>query len=212
MSDRGSLLLSTQRTAFMKRGSRTSPKEFLVRRATVAYFNRLDNAIVSGHRGMCRRCVMDQATTCAAASMFGAVTREYPAGALIGQSWCAEWRRLMSKHRVLMTGASKGIGRAVAGRLAASEFEVIGVARSEASDFPGQFYEVDLGDREATGVMLEKIVADGRVDAVVNNVSLQRFSYIGSVDLDELFEAYDMNVRVAVQVVQALLPGMIDAG
>lgn len=118
----------------------------------------------------------------------------------------------MSKRRVLITGASKGIGRAVAERLAASEFEVIGVARTEPADFPGQFYEVDLGDREATAAMLEKIVADGRVDAVVNNVSLQRFSYIGSVDLDELFEAYDMNVRVAVQVVQAVLPGMIDAG
>jgi NADP-dependent 3-hydroxy acid dehydrogenase YdfG len=32
------------------------------------------------------------------------------------------------------------------------------------------------------------------------------------VDLDDLFETYDMNVRVAVQVVQAVLPGMIDAG
>lgn len=42
----------------------------------------------------------------------------------------------MSKRRVLITGASKGIGRAVAERVAASEFEVIGVARTEPSDFP----------------------------------------------------------------------------
>ena len=60
--------------------------------------------------------------------------------------------------------------------------------------------------------MLGEIVADGGVDAVVNNVSFQRFSYIGSIELDDLFATYDMNVRVAVQVVQALLPGMIDAG
>jgi 3-oxoacyl-[acyl-carrier protein] reductase len=119
---------------------------------------------------------------------------------------------MMSKRIVLITGASKGIGRAVAERLAARQFEVVGVARTEPSDFPGHFYQVDLGDREAAGAMLEKIVADGRVDALVNNVSLQRFGYIGSVDLDELFEAYDMNVRVAVQVVQAVLPGTIDAG
>jgi len=118
----------------------------------------------------------------------------------------------MSKRRVLITGASKGIGRAVADRLAASDHELIGVARTAPSDFPGQFYEVDLSDRGATAEMLDKIVADGRVDAVVNNVSFQKFSYIGSVDLDDLFATYDMNVRVAVQVVQALLPGMIDAG
>jgi 3-oxoacyl-[acyl-carrier protein] reductase len=119
---------------------------------------------------------------------------------------------MMSKRRVLITGASKGIGRAVADRLADNDFEVIGVARTAPSDFRGQFYEADLGDRAATAEMLDVIAADGRVDAVVNNVSLQRFSFIGSVDLDDLFETYDMNVRVAVQVVQAVLPGMIDAG
>ena len=116
---------------------------------------------------------------------------------------------MMTNRRVLITGASKGIGRVVAGRLAAGGFDVIGVARTAPSDFSGQFYEVDLSDRGATAEMLEKIIADRRVDAVVNNVSLQRFSYIGSIDLDDLFETYDMNVRVAVQVV---LPGMIDAG
>jgi NAD(P)-dependent dehydrogenase (short-subunit alcohol dehydrogenase family) len=118
----------------------------------------------------------------------------------------------MTKRRVLITGASKGIGHAVAARLADKDFDVIGVARTAPVDFPGEFYEVDLGDRGATAELLDGIVADGGVHAVVNNVSLQRFSHIGSVDLDELFETYDLNVRVAVQVVQAALPAMIDAG
>jgi 3-oxoacyl-[acyl-carrier protein] reductase len=118
----------------------------------------------------------------------------------------------MSKRRALITGASKGIGREVADRLVAGDFEVIGVARTAPSDFPGQFYAVDLSDRGATTDMLIEIVAGGPVDAVVNNVSLQRFGYIGSIDLDDLFVTYDMNVRVAVQVVQAVLPGMIEGG
>jgi len=41
---------------------------------------------------------------------------------------------------------------------------------------------------------------------VVNNVGLARFGRIGSIDLDDLFLTYDMNVRTAVQVVQAVLP------
>jgi NAD(P)-dependent dehydrogenase (short-subunit alcohol dehydrogenase family) len=118
----------------------------------------------------------------------------------------------MSKRRILVTGASKGIGRAVIDRLAADGHEPIGLARSAPSDFPGQFHEVDLGDRAATAAALDKILAEGRIDAVVNNVGLARFGHIGSVDLDDLFLAYDMNVRTAVQVVQAVLPGMIDAG
>lgn len=118
----------------------------------------------------------------------------------------------MSKRRVLITGASRGIGRAVADRLAASGHAPIGLARTAPSDFPGQFHEVDLGDRAATAETLEKIVAEGTVDAVVNNVGFARFGRIGSIDLDDLFLTYDMNVRTAVQVVQAVLPGMIAAG
>lgn len=41
---------------------------------------------------------------------------------------------------------------------------------------------------------------------------LTRFARIGSIDLDDLFETYDLNVRTAVQVVQAALPGMLAAG
>ncbi|MCV7440955.1 short-chain dehydrogenase [Mycobacterium paraense] len=117
----------------------------------------------------------------------------------------------MSKRRVLVTGASKGIGRAVADRLAAGGYDVIGLARTAPPDFPGRFHEVDLADRAATAATLDKIVGDGPVDAVVNNVGFARFGHIGSIDLDDLFSTYDMNVRTAVQVVQAVLPGMIDA-
>lgn len=118
----------------------------------------------------------------------------------------------MSKRRALVTGASKGIGRAVADRLAGGGYDVIGLARSAPADFPGQFHEVDLADRAATAQVLETIVGEGTVHAVVNNVGFARFGRIGSIDLDDLFTTYDMNVRTAVQVVQAVLPGMIDAG
>lgn len=118
----------------------------------------------------------------------------------------------MTKRRVLVTGASKGIGRAVVDRLVDTGYEVVGFARSEPSDFPGEFRAVDLADRAATADALEQVVGAGRVDAVVNNVGFVRLGRIGSIDLDDLFTTYDMNVRTAVQVVQAVLPGMLDAG
>ncbi len=117
----------------------------------------------------------------------------------------------MSKRRVLVTGASKGIGRAVADRMAAGGHEVIGLARTAPSDFPGRFHEVDLADRSATAQTLDTIVGEGAIHAVVNNVGVARFARIGSIDLDDLLSTYDMNVRTAVQVVQAVLPGMLDA-
>jgi 3-oxoacyl-[acyl-carrier protein] reductase len=118
----------------------------------------------------------------------------------------------VSPRRVLITGASKGIGRAVADRLAEAGHTPIGLARTRPDEFPGEFYEVDLADRAATAEVLDRIVASGRIDAVVNNAGLARFARIGSIDLDDLFTTYDLNVRAAVQVVQAALPGMLAAG
>lgn len=118
----------------------------------------------------------------------------------------------MTARRVLITGASKGIGRAVADRLVASGDVPIGLARTRPDDFPGEFYEADLSDRAATDAVLERVLANGPVDAVVNNVAIARFGRIGSINLDDLFTTYDLNVRTAVQVVQAVLPGMLAAG
>jgi 3-oxoacyl-[acyl-carrier protein] reductase len=118
----------------------------------------------------------------------------------------------MSPRRVLITGASKGIGRAVAQRVAAAGNIPVGLARTTPEDFPGEFHEVDFADRAATAEVLERVVASGPIDAVVNNVGFVRFGRIGSIDLDHLFETYDLNVRTAVQVVQAVLPGMVAAG
>jgi NAD(P)-dependent dehydrogenase (short-subunit alcohol dehydrogenase family) len=118
----------------------------------------------------------------------------------------------MTGRRILITGASKGIGRVVAERLATRGEHPVGLARTAPAEFPGEFYEVDLADAAATDEALSNVLTSGRIDAVVNNVGLARFGRIGSVDLRDLVDTYDMNVRTAVQVVQATLPGMVAAG
>lgn len=117
----------------------------------------------------------------------------------------------MSSRRVLITGASKGIGRATANRVAAAGNVPIGLARSTPADFPGEFHQVDLADRAATEEVLARIVSSAQVHAVVNNFGSARFGRIGTIDLDHLSETYDLNVRTAIQVVQAVLPGMMAA-
>ncbi len=118
----------------------------------------------------------------------------------------------MTARRFLISGASKGIGMALSRRLAAAGHTPVGFARSAPPDYPGEFHAVDLADREATAAALAAAVRGGPVDGVVNNVGLVRPANIGAVDLGDLAEVFDLNVRVAVQMVQAALPAMSEQG
>ena len=113
---------------------------------------------------------------------------------------------------VLVSGASKGIGRALAHRLARRGDRVVGMTRTDDPSFPGDLRTVDLSDREATSVALRDIVSDYRIDAVVNNVGLVRPQLLEEVTLDALDAVLDVNVRTAIQLTQAALPAMRDAG
>jgi len=116
------------------------------------------------------------------------------------------------KHVTLITGASKGIGRATAEMLAAGGQTVLGMARSKVSDFPGDYVAVDLGDREATAGALKGLTARHKIDALVNNVGLVRPAPLAEVTVEQMQEVFDLNLRVALQCTQAVLPTMLAGG
>ncbi len=113
---------------------------------------------------------------------------------------------------IVITGASKGIGRAAADALADRGWSVIGVARSSPASFPGVFLEADLADRRKTQDLAEDLNARGNVVGIVNNVGLARHERVDAVDPDVFAMVMDLNVRPALQLTQALLPGMRAAG
>ena len=109
---------------------------------------------------------------------------------------------------VVISGASKGIGRALAERLADQGDKVIGIARAGDASFPGDLHAVDLSDRDATSAALQDISSTTRIDAVVNNVGLVRPQMLEEVTLDALDAVLDVNLRTAIQLTQAAMPGM----
>jgi NAD(P)-dependent dehydrogenase (short-subunit alcohol dehydrogenase family) len=109
---------------------------------------------------------------------------------------------------IVVTGASKGIGRAAADLLAADGWHVIGVARSAPSGFPGEFITADLADAAATQALADRLAVRGDVLGIVNNAGAARGERFGAVDPAAFLELMAINLRPALQLTQALLPAM----
>jgi 3-oxoacyl-[acyl-carrier protein] reductase len=114
-----------------------------------------------------------------------------------------------TKRTFLITGASKGIGRALSEILARLGHHVVGLARrADDPTFPGTLVPVDLVDRCATDETMKDLTARFSFDGVVNNVGFIQLGRIGEIDIDQLEDSFRCNLTPAVQAVQAVLPAM----
>ncbi|MBB1250945.1 SDR family oxidoreductase [Rhizobium sp. G21] len=115
------------------------------------------------------------------------------------------------KRTFLITGASKGIGLALADRLAEQGHEVIGIARNATDGFPGCLHHLDLSHR-TVGEELAAIVRESGIDGIVNNVGLVRAEPLGNIAVETLEDVMRVNLHPALVAVQAALPGMLTRG
>jgi NAD(P)-dependent dehydrogenase (short-subunit alcohol dehydrogenase family) len=113
-----------------------------------------------------------------------------------------------TKRTFLVTGASKGIGRALSHRLAEAGHHVVGIARHPDPSFPGTLVSIDLGDCESVAERLAGMAEQHSFDGVVNNVGFARMHRIGEIELHDVDEVLRVNLHPTILTVQAILPIM----
>jgi 3-oxoacyl-[acyl-carrier protein] reductase len=118
----------------------------------------------------------------------------------------------MTKRTFLVTGASKGIGRALSDRLAGAGHHVVGVARGQEQDFPGTLVSIDLNDTQGAQEAFAELAGRYSFDGVVNNVGMARLAPLGKINLADADDLYRMNVHSAILATQAILPTLQEKG
>jgi NADP-dependent 3-hydroxy acid dehydrogenase YdfG len=113
---------------------------------------------------------------------------------------------------ILITGASKGIGRASAAELVARGHRVIATARN-----PATLTDLDVAERLALDVTDQASVdaavqAAGEVDILVSNAGAIFTATIEASPIEEIERLFAQNTIGAMRVTKALLPAMRERG
>jgi 3-oxoacyl-[acyl-carrier protein] reductase len=128
---------------------------------------------------------------------------------------------MLNEKLVLVTGASRGIGQAIALTLGKSGATVIGTATSEEgankiskifteNNILGKGMMLNVTDNEQISELLKSITAEyGSVDILVNNAGITRDNILVRMKEDEWDDIINTNLSSVYKMSKAVLRGMI---
>src|SRR5258706_9856517 len=117
--------------------------------------------------------------------------------------------------RVVVTGASSGIGRETAALLARKGARVVAVARSEtplkelAREYPN--IEPVVADLANETARRELVAGVGAIDVLINNAGIGWIGLVEQMAFEDVRRLYEINVLGLIDLTLQFLPGMLEA-
>ena len=117
--------------------------------------------------------------------------------------------------RALVTGAARGLGRAIALRLGRDGFGVIaadldlGGAEHTAASCGGQAARCDVSDRDSVLSLAERF---GPVEVLVNNAGIWTYGPLTTASEEDIARVISVNLMGTLHCCRAFAPGMVAAG
>ncbi len=125
----------------------------------------------------------------------------------------------LAGRRVLITGASRGIGRALAAAFASAGATVALVARDGAAldalaaELGGTAHPADLLDPEQRNRLVHRVEDEaGPIDVLVNNAGLAHEGPLWESTADELERQVQLNLTVPLELCRQAVPRMLRRG
>ncbi len=122
-------------------------------------------------------------------------------------------------RRVLVTGASRGIGAALAEEFARAGCEVVLLGRDKAaladvSDrVSGSWLAADLADEGQVEGMIDRVEREfGAIDVLVNNAGVENAGAFADLDQHEVEDQLRVNLLTPIELTRQLLPRLIARG
>jgi 3-oxoacyl-[acyl-carrier protein] reductase len=111
----------------------------------------------------------------------------------------------------VVTGATRGIGRAIVERLLAGGERVVGIARNDDPTLGAPVIRADLADRASTGRAIDELLSRFDVHRLVNNAGFNRMQPLGAISAADVDRILAVNVDATIACSQAVLPSMLAA-